>query len=42
MGLKFQSKAIEALQESAERYIIELFEEMVNAATHAKRKALCC
>ena len=35
--LSFQSKAIEALQEAAEAYLIGLFEDTNHCALHAKR-----
>ena len=36
-GIKFQSDAIMALQESAEAYLVGLFEDTNLAAIHAKR-----
>lgn len=36
-GLKFQSSALEALQEAAESYIVGLFEDTNLCAIHAKR-----
>ena len=37
MDLRFQSSAIMALQESAEAYLVSLFEDMNLCAIHAKR-----
>ena len=36
-GIKFQSDAIMALQESAEAYLVGLFEDTNLAAIHARR-----
>lgn len=35
--LRFQSSAVQALQEAAEAYLIGLFEDTNHAAIHAKR-----
>jgi histone H3/H4 len=35
--LRFQSSAIQALQEAAEAHLVSLFEDMQLAALHAKR-----
>ena len=36
-GLRFQSAAIQALQEAAEAYLVQLFEDTVLCCIHAKR-----
>ena len=36
-GLRFQSGALMALQEAAEAYIVQLFEDCVLCAIHARR-----
>lgn len=36
-NLRFQSSALSALQESAEAYLVSLFEDVNLAAVHAKR-----
>jgi len=43
MGVKilYQKKAIEALQEAVEGYIIEKFKHANKNAKHAKRKTIC-
>jgi len=43
MGVKilYQKKAIEALQEAAESFVIEKFKHANKHAKHAKRKTIC-
>jgi len=43
MGVKilYQKKAIEALQEAAEGFIVEKFKQANKHAKHAKRKTIC-
>lgn len=36
-GLRFQSSALMALQEAAEAYIVQLFEDIQLCAIHARR-----
>lgn len=39
-GLRFQSSAVEALQQASEAYLVEIFEEANLCAVHAKRVTL--
>ncbi|KAL9935951.1 hypothetical protein V8E36_005528 [Tilletia maclaganii] len=36
-GVRFQSSALSAMQEAAEAYLVQLFEDVNDAALHAKR-----
>jgi histone H3 len=41
VGVRFQSLALEGLQEAAEAYLVGLFEDTNLCAIHAKRVTIC-